>query len=285
MPIVTSRDGTKIAFDRAGSGISVILVDGALSHRKAGPNGPLAELLAEHFAVYTYDRRGRGESGDTAPYAVEREVEDLEAVLAAAGGSAYLYGISSGGVLALEAAIRLNGIDALALFELPFVVDDTRPPIPDDFAAHLTALIASDRRGEAVKYFMTEGVGLSKIIVATMRVMPMWSKLKALAHTLPYDATILGPDTGAGRPLPAARWASLTVPTLVIGGGKSPDWMRNSVEALAGLLGAEHRTLEGQTHMVKPDALAPVLTTYFDGKVRSRRVEGTIPAEREDSAA
>ena len=262
--MITSRDGTELAFDQVGSGPPVVLVDGALSHRTAGPNGPLAEVLAEHFTVYTYDRRGRGESGDTAPYAVEREIEDLEALIAAAGESASVYGISSGGVLALEAAVRLDCIDALALFELPFVVDDSRAPIPADFAAHLTALIAADRRGEAVKYFMTAGVGLSRILVATMRLMPMWSKLKAVAHTLPYDATILGPDTGAGGPLPAGRWASLSVPTLVMDGSKSPIWMRNSVHALARLLRAEHRTLEGQTHMVKPDALAPVLTRHFN---------------------
>ena len=260
---VTSRDGTKLAFDRAGDGPPVVLVDGALSHRRASPNGPVAELLAERHAVYTYDRRGRGESGDTAPYEVAREIEDVEAVIAEAGGSAFLYGISSGGVLALEAACRLDCIDALALFELPFVVDDTRPPIPQDFAAHLTELIAAERRGEAVRYFMTAGVGLSKPVVAMMRVMPMWSRLKAVAHTLPYDAALLGPDTGGGRPLPVDRWASLTVPTLVMDGGKSPAWMRNSAQALAALLGAEHRTLDGQTHMVKPRALAPVLDTYF----------------------
>ena len=117
--MITSRDGTEVAFDQVGSGRPVVLVDGALSHRAAGPNGPLAESLAEHFTVYTYDRRGRGESGDTAPYAVEREIEDLEALIAAAGGSASVYGISSGGVLALEAAVRLDCIDALALFEPP----------------------------------------------------------------------------------------------------------------------------------------------------------------------
>lgn len=285
MGLVTSRDGTEIAFDRVGSGSSIVLVDGALSHRAAGPNGPLAELLAEHFAVYTYDRRGRGESADTAPYAVEREIEDLEAVIVEAGGSAYVYGISSGGVLALEAATRLDCIDALALYELPFVVDDTRTPIPGDFAARLAALVTADRRSEAVRYFMTAGVGLSRVLVAVMRVMPMWSKLKALAHTLPYDAAILGQDTGAGGPLPVHRWASLTAPTLVIDGAKSPDWVRNSAHALAERLRAEHVTLEGQTHMVKAPALAPVLVRYFGDQAGPRQMEGTIESTRRDSAA
>lgn len=263
MATVVSKDGTKIAFDRAGDGPPIVLVDGALSDRSAGPNGPLAELLAEDFTVYTYDRRGRGESGDAPDYDVQREIEDLEAVIVEAGGAAGVYGISSGGVLALEAATRLDCIDRLALFELPFVVDDARVPIPPDFAAHLTDLIAADRRGEAVRYFMTAGVGLRSMVVAMMRLMPMWSTLKRAAHTLPYDATILGTDTGGGRPLPSDRWTGLTVATLVMDGGKSPRWMRNSVKALAELLGAEHQTLEGQTHMVKPEALAPVLTTYF----------------------
>ena len=159
--------------------------------------------------------------------------------------------------------MRLDCITRLAVFELPFVVDATRAPIPREFAARLGELIAADRRGEAVRYFMTAGVGLRPALVATMRIMPMWSKLKALAHTLPYDAAILGQDTGGGHPLPAERWAGLGVPALVIGGGKSPQWMRNSGQALAELLGAPYRTLDGQTHMVKADALAPVLEDCF----------------------
>ena len=263
MRTLTSRDGTQIAVDRVGSGPAVVLVDGALCHRGAGPNGSLARALAGRFTVYTYDRRGRGDSGDAAGYAVEREIEDLEAVIREAGGRAAVYGISSGGALALEAAVRLDCITRLAVFELPFVVDATRAPIPREFAARLGELIAADRRGEAVRYFMTAGVGLRPALVATMRIMPMWSKLKALAHTLPYDAAILGQDTGGGHPLPAERWAGLGVPALVIGGGKSPQWMRNSGQALAELLGAPYRTLAGQTHMVKADALAPVLEDCF----------------------
>ena len=278
MANVTSRDGTKIEFDRVGKGPPIVLVDGALCHRAAGPNGPLAEQLAERFTVYTYDRRGRGESGDAATYEVQREIEDLEAVIGDAGGAASVYGISSGGALALEAATRLGCIDRLALFELPFVVDGTRSPIPPDFAAHLSELIAADRRGEAVRYFMVAGVGLHAAMVAMMRLLPMWSRLKAVAPTLPYDATILGPDTGAGRPLPSDRWAGPTVPTLVIGGGKSPAWMRNSVQALAERLGARHETLEGQTHMVKAHAIAPVLTRYFGDQTRAEDTQRPVHA-------
>lgn len=269
---VTSRDGTRIAYERVGSGDPLVLVDGALCHRASGPNRPLAEQLADRFTVYTYDRRGRGESGDRGPYQVEREVEDLEAVIGAAGGSAHVYGISSGGVLALEAAVRLDSIRRLALYELPFVVDGTREPIPAGFAAHLGGLVAAGRRGEAVRYFMTEGVRVPAVFVALMRVMPAWSRLKAVAHTLPYDATLLGPETGAGRGLPEDRWAGLDVPAVVIGGSKSPEWMRNSVAALAGLLGAEHRVLEGQTHIVKPKAIAPVIAEFLGAAPEVSRI-------------
>jgi pimeloyl-ACP methyl ester carboxylesterase len=261
---VTSKDGTTIAFTRAGSGAPVVLVDGALCYRASGPNGPLAEVLSQRFTVFTYDRRGRGESSDTKPYAVEREIEDLEALIEKAGGAAHIYGISSGGALALEAATRLPAIKKLALYEVPFVVDDIRPPIPKDLAAQCSELVAADRRGDAVKVFLTKGAGIPAMLVGLMRVMPAWSRLKAVSHTLPYDLTILGDDTGSGAPLPRQRWASLTVPTLVIGGGKSPAWMRQAMQTLADVLpNARHRTLEGQTHIVKPKALAPVLAEFF----------------------
>jgi pimeloyl-ACP methyl ester carboxylesterase len=263
METVVSRDGTKIAFDKAGDGPAVVLVDGAFGHRAFGPNQPLAPVLAEHFSVYTYDRRGRGGSGDTEPYAVEREIEDLEAVIKETGGSACVYGISSGAALVLAAADQGLAIRKLAVFEAPFVVDDTRPPIPDDYLAELDSLIAADRRGAAVKLFMTKAVGLPSIFVAFMPILPAWSKLKSVAHTVPYDARSLG-DTGKGRPLPADRWSGATMPTLVISGGKSPTWMQNAMRALAETLPkARHRTLEGQMHVVKAKAMAPVLVEFF----------------------
>lgn len=259
---VISKDGTPIAYDRSGKGAPVILVDGALCYRASGPSGPLAALLAEHFTVITYDRRGRGESGDTKPYAIEREVEDIEALIEEAGGSAFVYGISSGAVLALEAAARLGSIRKLVVYEAPFIVDGTLPPRPEDYLARMSGLIAADRRSNAVKLFMRT-VGVPAIFIFLMRFFPAWPKLTAVAHTLPYDFTILG-DTGAGKPLPRDRWASATVPTLVMVGGKSPAWMRNAMRALADVLpDAKHRRLEGQTHMVKPGALAPVLIEYF----------------------
>jgi pimeloyl-ACP methyl ester carboxylesterase len=264
MNTVQSSDGTAIAYDRTGQGPPLVLVDGALCYRASGPNGPLAKLLAPHFTVFTYDRRGRGDSGNTLPYAVEREVEDIEALIAAAGGSASVYGISSGAVLALEAANRLAAIKKLALYEAPFIIDDSRRPLSDDYNAQLAETLASDRRGDAVKLFMTKGVGLSTVMVAMMRFMPAWGKLKGVAHTLPYDAMIMG-DNQSGKPLPTSQWTKMTAPTLVVAGGKSPAWMQRGMQALADLLpNAEHRTLEGQTHLVKPGVLAPILVEFFE---------------------
>jgi pimeloyl-ACP methyl ester carboxylesterase len=263
MKTVTSRDGTRIAYDELGGGPPLILVGGAFNTRTFGPNGGLAPLLAERFTVINYDRRGRGDSNDTAPYSVEREVEDIASLIEVAGGSAHVFGISSGAALALEAANRGLAIEKLALYEAPFIVDDSRAPVPDDYLRRLETMIAADRRGDAIGLFMRQGVGLPAVFVAMMRIMPTWSKLKAVAPTVVYDAAIVY-DYQMGRPLPSDRWSSVTMPTLVSVGGKSPDWMRNAMHALADVLpNARHSMLEGQTHIVKPEALAPVLVKFF----------------------
>ncbi|MBO2448488.1 alpha/beta hydrolase [Actinomadura barringtoniae] len=270
MPHVISQDGTRIAYTKTGSGPAVVLVDGAFGHRGFGPNVDLAPVLAESHTVYAYDRRGRGDSGDTQPFSQTREIEDLEAVIAEAGGTSdasgpvAVYAISSGAPLALDAAQAGLPISKLVVYEAPFVVDDSRKPIPDDFLARLNALIAQDRRSEAITYFMTKGVALPGVFVMLMRLMPAWSKLKKVAHTVPYDVAGLG-DTGAGKALPAGRWADGKVPTLVVAGGKSPKWMQNAMTALADVLpDARHRTLEGQMHIVKAKAIAPVITGFVD---------------------
>jgi pimeloyl-ACP methyl ester carboxylesterase len=262
MKTVRSKDGTKIAYDKKGTGAALILIDGALSYRASGPSEPLAALLTDNFTVFTYDRRGRGESGDTLPYAVEREVEDIEALLKEAGGEAYVYGTSSGAALALEAASRLNGIKKLALYEAPFIVDNTHAPRPENLIEQAESLIAQNKRGDAVKLFM-KTVDVPMLMINLMRFAPFWKKLTAVAHTIPYDFRILG-DTGAGKPLPKGRWAAATMPTLVMDGGKSPTYMRNSQKAISQVLSnAAYRTLEGQTHMLNAEALAPVLKEFF----------------------
>jgi pimeloyl-ACP methyl ester carboxylesterase len=262
MSTVKSKDGTTIAFDKIGTGPALILVDGALCYRKSSPNSALATLLAPHFTVYTYDRRGRGESGDTAPYAVEREIEDLEALVSKAGGSAFVYGISSGAALALEAAKVIPGIKKLALYEAPFIVDGSREPLPEDNVACFNELIAANRRGDAVSRFMKQ-VEVPAFFVFLMRFMPAWKTLTALAHTLPYDLSITGGNQ-IGKPLPTNRWTSVTMPTIVMDGGKSPKWMRSGMKSLSTILpGAKYRTLEGQTHLLKAEAMAPVLQEFF----------------------
>jgi pimeloyl-ACP methyl ester carboxylesterase len=267
MNTVTSADGTTIGYDRTGDGPPVILVDGAFCGRSFGPMPGLATLLAERFTVYTYDRRGRGDSGDTEPYAIEREIEDLEALIDAAGGSAHLFGISSGAVLAARAAAALPGkVRRLAIYEPPVVVDSSRAPVPADYRQHIAELVAAGRNGDVVKYFMTAGVGLPAIFVVLMRLMPAWSKLKAAAPSLRYDAAVMG-DSQAGKPLPEELrkvLGGIDVPALVADGGKSPAWIRNGVQAVADAVPeSERRTLPGQTHQVKAAAVAPVLVDFF----------------------
>jgi pimeloyl-ACP methyl ester carboxylesterase len=262
MPTVTSADGTTIAYETTGTGPALILVDGAMCYRDSGPARALAAALAGHHTVYLYDRRGRGESGDTQPWSPDREIDDLAAVLTAAGGRAGVLGTSSGAVLAADAAHRLDGITALALYEPPFIVDDTRAPRDPNFTTDTEALITRGDRSGAVKKFMRH-VGVPGLVVAIMPITPPWKKLTKVAHTLPYDLRILG-DTGRGRPLDPARWSGVAVPALVLDGGKSPQYMRNAARAFSQALPkAGYRTLPGQTHIVKATALAPAVTEFL----------------------
>jgi pimeloyl-ACP methyl ester carboxylesterase len=263
MDTVRSADGTAIAFTRAGQGPPLILVDGAMCSRQFGPMPGLAEQLARDFTVYTYDRRGRGESGDTAPYSPDREVDDLEALVEQAGDAVYVHGTSSGAALALAAAKRIPAIAKLSVYEPPFIVDDSRTALPDDFLPRLTSLVSAGRRGDAVKMFMSF-VGTPAIFTTVMPLTPVWGKLKAVAPTLVYDITIVA-DHQRGTPFTAGDWADVKAPTLVAAGGKSPAWMANATRALAGALpDSTYRTLPGQNHMVKAQAIAPVLTSFFN---------------------
>lgn len=259
MKKVTSKDGTRIAFDQLGEGPPVILVCGASTDRMA--NAPVAALLAPHFTVFNYDRRGRGDSGDTAPYAVEREIEDIQALITEAGGSAFVYGVSSGAALALEAVASGLAINKLAMWEPPFIADKSGPRPPANQVAQYNELISKGRRGDAVEYFMTKVVGLPAEFVTQAHNAPWWPAQEALAHTLAYDATIMGDSS-----LPTERAASVMVPTLVICGEASFPFMRATARALADVLPyGQTRTLAGQEHNVAPEALAPVLKEFFAG--------------------
>lgn len=258
MGTVTSQDGTTIAFDQVGEGPAVVLVDGAMCHRAFGPLPTLAQALSSRFTVYTYDRRGRGESGDTLPYTVDREVEDLAAVIAAAGGSAQVYGISSGAALALEATAAGLPITRLALYEPPYTTGDADPRPHKEYTENLTEALATDRRGDAIALFMTL-VGTPAPVIDGLRNAPVWPAFEAVAPTLAYDNAILGGDT-----VPLARAARVAVPALVADGEQSPAYLRQAAqETAAAIPGALHQTLAGQTHDVAAEALAPVLIDFF----------------------
>ncbi len=263
MSTVISKDGTRIGYSTQGSGPALILIDGALCYRNFGPMPHLAELLAPHFTVYTYDRRGRGESSNSVPFAVEREVEDIDALIQEAGGSAYVYGISSGACLALEAASRLGDrIKKLALYEPPYNEEQASISVWKDYTKNLKEALAAGRRGDAVGLFM-QLVGTPADQVNGMRQAPMWPMFEAVAPTLAYDAA----DMGAERAVPVERAARVKVPVLVMDGGANLTYlpfMHVSATKLAkAISGARQRTLEGQTHDVSSEVLAPVLVEFF----------------------
>ena len=235
----------------------MILVVGAFNDRSTG--APLARALESGLTVLNYDRRGRGASGDTQPYAVEREVEDLDALIREAGGAAGVFGYSSGAHLALEAAARGLDITKLALYDAPFIVGDGLPRPPQDIASQLAKLISSNRRGDAVELYQTKLVGIPEQVVAQLRHAPFRPALEAMAHTLVYDATLVGDLS-----LPADRLRSIKAPTLALYGGQSPALMGPAAKALAEAIpDGQFRVLDGQTHDIVPSALAPVLLEFF----------------------
>jgi pimeloyl-ACP methyl ester carboxylesterase len=247
----TSQDGTTIAFDRTGDGPPVIIVEGGLCDRRSSV--PLAARLSGSYTVFAYDRRGKGDSGDTQPWSLDRELEDLDAIVAEAGGSAFVYGMSSGAVLALEAAARGLGVARLALYEPPVSTEHT-----GGMVAELSALISAGRRGDALEHFMANGPQLPAEVIAQLRTTPMWASMEAIAHTLVYDNTIVTDPTVITR----AR--AIGVPTLVLGGAASIEFLRDAVRLVADAVpAARHRLLDGQTHDPDPALLAPVLAEFF----------------------
>jgi pimeloyl-ACP methyl ester carboxylesterase len=253
---VTSADATTIAFDQFGAGTPIITAAGAFNDRST--TDPLARALAPQFMVVNYDRRGRGDSGDAPRYAVEREIEDLDALIAEVGGSAAVFGYSSGATLALRAAAAGLAITKLALYEPPFVVDDSRPRPPADLNEELAKLISADRRGAAVELFQTEVIGMPAEVVASLRNAPFRPGMEAIAHTLVYEATLVGDLT-----LPTELIASITTPTLVIDGDQSPPVMREAARAVADTLpnGRRH-SLAGEGHTINPETTAPIVAEF-----------------------
>ena len=259
MRTVKSEDGTPIAFESSGHGLPVVLVSAAFQTRSDPRSTELAGRLSQDFTVFNYDRRGRGDSGDTPPYEVEREIEDLEAIVSEAGGSASLYGGSSGGSLALHATAAGLPISRVAVHEPNFLVDDSRPPLPDEYVSRLEELVSAGRRGDAVEYFMTVAVGMPAEMVAPMRDMPMWADMEATAHTLAYDGRIVD-----GFRLPTERLQSIGVPVLVVDGDATAPWLRTGADAGAAALPAgTRRTLAGEQHNVAAEAISPLLREFL----------------------
>ncbi|WP_405793115.1 alpha/beta fold hydrolase [Streptomyces sp. NBC_01506] len=277
---VTSKDGTSIAHRASGTGPVLIMVAGALGTGTAPLDAAIGAPLATEHTVVDYDRRGRGHSGDTQPYAVAREVEDIEALIDAHGGQAAVFGFSSGAALALAAAEALAGkVSAVAVYEPPFILDDSRPPLPADYVARIRAHVAAGRRDRAVELFMTDAVGIPAEYVEGMKNQPAppaaegeiqppsWADMEKIAHTLAYDGLVMG-DTMSGNPLAAGLWSGVTGPALVVCGGDSEPFMRAGGKSAAGLLAhGEYHELPGQSHQFDPAALAPVLRDFLANRV------------------
>ena len=255
---VTSKDGTRIAYETAGQGQTALIVLGALNSRKSGTR--LAKLLASKFMAVTYDRRGRGDSSDSGSYSPEREVEDIAALIDAVGGPVCLYGHSSGAALAIAAAVKLRKqVTKLAIYEAPYSLDSAARKAAEVYYVALRGALASGHNGEAVALFV-RSVGVSDAQVQAMRQMPMWKGLEKLAPTLVYDSEVLG----KGHALPEALLARVRTPTLVMHGGAGSPAMRDAARAISEAIPkASLRTLARQTHGVSPKALAPVLDEFF----------------------
>ena len=254
----TSDDGTTIAYERTGDGPPIVLVAGAFGDRHAF--GDLTQHLAGRFTAVTYDRRGRGDSGDTPPYEVERELDDLEAVIQAVGGGAFVHGMSSGAVLGLRAAASAVHIDRLSVMEPPYRPGGAQQ-LPEGYLATMAELTSAGRRGEAVAYFMTAAVGLPEQAVEHARQSPGWPAMEAVGHTLLYDSIIVGEGE-----VPTHLLGTIALPTLCIDSTGSPAWLRAGAEAVARAVpGAMRRTLEGGFHEAPPELLAPALTEFFEG--------------------
>ncbi|KOT27529.1 hydrolase [Streptomyces caelestis] len=253
---IASRDGTSLAYESAGRGATIVLVSGAMS--TGGTVAPLAARLSERFRVVVYDRRGRGASGDAAPYAVEREVEDLAALIEAVGGEAALYGVSSGGALALRAAAGGLPVRHVAVYETPYAMSSDALEERARYTEQLTAALAEGRRGDAVELFLRL-TGLGEEVIRGARQSPLWAGMESIAPSLAYDDAVMGDGS-----VPRELLASIRVPVLSIAGDASPAWMRGAARAIAeSVPRGTYRALGGQTHMVEPDVLAPVLAEFF----------------------
>lgn len=259
MATTTSKDGTKIGYTKIGKGHPLIIVDGAMCSRAFGPTPKIGALLSEHFTVINYDRRGRNESTDTLPFSRDKEVDDIEALINEIGEPAHLLGFSSGAALALLAAARGLSLSKIIMYEPPYVTNMGGHNPPADTEEQLKKMVAEGHRSDAVKFFMKDMVGMPAFFPAIMSLLPVWSKLKAVAHTLPYDAAVM-----QGFSIPLDKAASVKVPALIVSGEKSPVALRNAAKKLSEVLPTSKLSiLKGQNHNVSPQAIAPAVIEYL----------------------
>lgn len=263
-----SKDGTAITYEQTGHGPPLILVSAALADRNG--NRLLGRQLASAFTILNYDRRGRGSSGNQEPYAVEREIEDVAALANLSPGPVFLFGSSSGAVLALDAANRLRGkVAKVFLYEPPFIVDKSRPPLSESLQDEINAALKANDRAEAVTLFFNKGMGIPRPGVLFMRMMlPAWPEMLKLAHTVPYDLKILS-GTQSGKPLPRDRWSDVNAPAVVAVGSKSEPFFHTGARALVGLVPAgTYRSLDGLDHsavLTAPQAIGSAAMQFFAG--------------------
>lgn len=259
MNTVISKDGTVIAYNKEGNGRAVVLIDGAFCSKDFGPMSKLVPLLSKDFSVITYDRRGRGDSGDSPHYAVEREIEDIDALINMVGGSANLFAISSGAILALKAVAHGSNVTRLAIFEPPFVGNEKKRR-PADSEEQLKQLITEGKKGDACRFYLTKVIGVPAIVPFILSLTPNWSKMKANANSLPYDAAVCGDFN-----LPRELVASVTIPTIVIDSDKSPETLRKPVLEVAEILpNGLKKSLKGKMHDVPPKILVPALVDFYN---------------------
>jgi pimeloyl-ACP methyl ester carboxylesterase len=256
---IRSKDGTTIAYSKIGDGPVLILVDGALCHRKQGPMTDLAQELAGRFTVITYDRRGRGESDDTLTYAVEREVEDLAALVSVMGESAFAFGVDTGAALILRACAAGVAIFKIALYEPFFVIDeDARKQIVED-KAKLEKLLSEGKESAAIAHYLTKFRGMSVFVANMLRMSEWWKRVKVMAHTLQYDSEVMGDYL-----LPAERLKRISVPAMLVSGVESPSQFQASTEAVADAICSSRLVyLDSLTPELNPNSIAPFIEQFF----------------------
>lgn len=259
MPVLTSTDGTEIGYELVGSGPPILLVDGAMCFRDAGPMRSIAEAVGDRLTVGLYDRRGRGASSDAPTYALEREIDDIAAVIAAMGGSAGLFGISSGGALVLRAAAALGAtvIKRVAVYEVPYLPEPMRPAAAT-YTAELDGALAANDRDAALRLFFAR-VGMSGDVITGMSTSPFWAGSLAIAPTLAYDDAAMGDSA-----VPIDLVGGLRVPVLGLAGQASPDFLQYGARGVSeAAADGRFEQIAGQTHAIEADAVAPHLTSFF----------------------